>query len=262
MLIFIRVILTGLIVALAGMSGCAHAPAPTTSNVLNNTTIPGFDYAITVPPRKTVEIVLPAVCLDYSKKTPDTSASFISRPVKSSPVVRRLFALHEHIVLEQETYRRHMQRIPSLKFLAVDEHGITTPGGDDEKVQLPLKYALDEALQHAIWINDPGYSSDQEKTKILLKEAMDKADLIIKNLKAGGNGEGLLDIQEQEMIGMLRRNGQWETVKADIFKELELNLEKAKLELEWYKAVESLARVMREAIERDITLSQYTKSEH
>lgn len=243
----IRIIWIVLIFAVFIVSGCAPTMVQTMPTILNDPRMPGSAYTISVPPRKTVEIVLPAMCLNYSKKIPDTSERFASRPVEGPPKVRRLLALHEHMVLQQETYRRDMQHIPSLKFLSIEEHNVVTPSGGNEKVKLSLKKALDEALQYAIWHDDPVFAGEWEKGKKDLSEKILKAKQELEDWKTVVEVDGLLDDKRQRIIDQLKRSGDWEKVKADAFKKAELILAYAELELEWRSSIETLARIMRQA---------------
>jgi len=50
--------------------------------------------------------------------------------------------------------------------------------------------------------------------------------------------------------------GVWDSVKAELFREIELSLAKAELELEWLEAVTMLASVMRQAIGADVVSAE------
>ena len=212
-------------------------------------------YIINVPPGKTIEVVLPAVCLDYSKDIPKPDTRFSSQLGEVPPEARRLLDLNQHILLREDAYKRQIAQISALRILTIENHRIATPNGGNETVSKPFKAALDAALQYAIWQNDPKFMNSQTLIFTALKENIRQSQQILEDLKAGGDGIGL-DADTQGKIRLLRQMGVWDSVKAELFREIELSLAKAELELEWLEAVTMLASVMRQAIGADVVSAE------
>lgn len=212
-------------------------------------------YIINVPPGKTIEVVLPAVCLDYSKDIPKPDTRFSSQLGEVPPEARRLLDLNQHILLREDAYKRQIAQISALRILTIENHRIVTPNGGNETVSKPFKAALAVALQYAIWQNDPKFMNSQTRIFTALKENIRQSQQILEDLKAGGDGIGL-DADTQGKIRLLRQMGVWDSVKAELFREIELSLAKAELELEWLEAVTMLASVMRQAIGADVVSAE------
>lgn len=199
--------------------------------------VQGSSYVISVPPGKTVEIILPAVCLDYSKDIPSANSSFSSSPQNATPELRRLLELHDRMLIQQEDYKRSMKQISSLQILTIETRQIRMPDGKIETVDLPFKTALDEAFQYAIWENDPAFIQSWQKQKEEREQEKSEFDAQMR--------------ESQQVIAQLRATG----VDSSLVAELQQLIDGAKLmmaeadwQLKWMNGVETLAHLMRQAV--------------
>lgn len=234
-----------------GIGGCANVS--TVPQAASHAMTSEAGYIVSVPPGETVEIVLPALCLDYSKDIPKRTAQFVSLPQKAPPEVQRLLDLYEQMVAQQDTYKRHLQQISALKILTVEEHHIITPSGARATIKAPFKESLHDALQHAIWQNDPAYINSKY-IETVNKELQD-AKRTLDDLKAGGNGIGLPP-EQQQMIRLLKESGAWDSMKGEFFQKVELMLATKELTMERSKAIKALGNIMRQAVETDDKIKQ------
>lgn len=206
-----------------------------------------FAYVFKIPPGRTVEIVLPALCLDFSKDTPSTISQFKARPEMVSEDVRELFMLNRLMVNNLEAFRDYFRRIPELEILAQEEHMLRASGGKQEMVQYLLKASLDEALQRAIWQDDPSSGDDYRDLQNQRRRQAQGIRSLIDDTKSG--------MPVEEVIKQLHRIDPSPEGLADpsvtsgisrgeLVDTLELSLQRILLKNRWDAAVETLGELM------------------
>lgn len=244
-----RIKMVGVCIVLLETGGCASVTPPIPHTDLRTITSES-GYVVNVPPGGTVEIVLPALCLNYSKGIPKTSDQFSSLPHKAPVEVQRLLDLYERMITQQDFYKSYLQQIAALKILVKEEHQIITPSGANVKITIQFKEHLHSSLQDAIWRGDPAYVNSVEKLKMTQSQQMQDTRQTLDDLKGGGNGTGLPP-EQQQVILLLKQNGAWDTVKMELFKNIELALATQELTSQISEATRALGGIMRQTVKAD-----------
>lgn len=210
-----------------------------------------YAYAFKIPPGQKVSIVLPAYCLDFTKDTPSPTSQFSPRPVAVETDVQQLITLHR-IMLENPTvFRDYFRQIPELNVLSKEIHSIGTADESHETVRFPLKASLDEALQMAVWYDNPGARDEWEDLRKRHDKQTENIRSALKDLNEGTSVEEVLGAIEKydltfgdEMDALIKDDASGAALR----KALELALGRFILEGKQNLAEETLGRLMYETI--------------
>ncbi|MBW2366465.1 MAG: hypothetical protein JRH15_01125 [Deltaproteobacteria bacterium] len=211
-----------------------------------------YAYAFKIAPGQSVNIVLPALCLNYSKDTPSTTAQFSARPVAVDRYVQQLLTLHRLMTDNLPVFTYYFRQLPDLNFLTLEAHTIETNDGTVETIRYPLKTALDEALQRAIWQNDRAAQSDWDVLHRRRAKQIRHIRSLRESLDAGSPVDRVMDqIHQSE----LKLDNQANLIAADDLSRnalgniLELSIARFELAKQWDTAVERLGRIMYQTVQ-------------
>ena len=252
---FLRIFSVALFFLMGSISGCtfdAYELEPyleAGSRPVFSTT--EYAYAFKIPPGQKVSIVLPAYCLDFTKDTPSPTSRFVPRPVAVETDVQQLITLHR-IMLENPTvFRGYFRQIPGLNILSKETYSLETTDGSHETVRFPLKASLDEALQMAIWYDDPGAQEEWNELHKRRKKQIENIRSALEDLNKGTPVDKVLGSIEEydltfgdEMDGLIKDD----TSGATLRKALELALGRFILEGKQDVAEETLGSLMYETL--------------
>lgn len=210
-----------------------------------------YAYAFKIPPGQKVSIVLPAYCLVFGKDTPSPTSQFSPRPVAVAADVQQLLSL-QRIMLENPTFfRDYFRQIPELSILSKETHSIETTDGSHETVRFPLKASLEEALQMAIWYDDPGAQEEWNTLHRRREKQIENIRSALDDLNGGAPNDHVLRSIESydltfgdETDALIRDDPTGVTLR----KALELALGRFILEAKQHAAEETLGRLMYETL--------------
>jgi len=244
-----------LLLLIASASGCAFEPSELQpyleagSRPVFSTT--DYAYAFKIPPGQKVAIILPAYCLDFGKDTPSPTSQFSPRPVAVETDVQQLMTL-QRIMLENPTFfRDYFRQIPELSLLSKEAHSIETTDGSHETIRFPLKASLEEALQMAIWYDDPGAQQEWIALHKRRKEQVANIRSALDDLNGGAPIDSVLrSIEEYDLsfgheTDTLIRN---DPTGVTLRRALEFALGRYILEGKQHAAEEALGRLMYESL--------------